>query len=81
MKIIDLGEKSDCSELESKSEDESHPRTNVEPKVSVQEEIKEKGGVETESSLQPPMTKNVLLILLNKCLQFSKKLKKNKILN
>ena len=52
MKIIDLGEKSDYSELESKSEDESHPRTNIEPKVSVPEEIKEKGRVETESSVQ-----------------------------
>ena len=57
MKIIDLGENSDCSELESKSEDESHQRTNIGPKVSVQEKIKEKGGVETESSVQPPMTK------------------------
>ena len=47
VKVVDFGEKSDCSELESKSEDESHPRTNTEPKVSVQEEIKEKGGVET----------------------------------
>ena len=58
MKIIDLAEKSDCSEPESKSEDESQTGTNIEPKVSVQGEIKEKGGVEPpESSVQPPMTK------------------------
>ena len=55
MKIVDLGGKSDCSEPESKSEDESHPSTYIEPKISVPEDIKEKGGVETESSVQPPM--------------------------
>ena len=43
--------------MESKSEDESQTGTNIEPKVSVQGEIKEKGEVEPpESSVQPPMT-------------------------
>ena len=56
--MVDLGPNSDCSELESKSEDESQIGTNIETKVSVQGEIKEKGGVEPpESSVQPPMTK------------------------
>ena len=58
VKMVDLGANSYCSELESKSEDESQTGTNIEPKVSVQGEIKEKGGVEPlESSVQPPMTK------------------------
>ena len=58
--MVDLGASLDCSELESKSKDESQTGTNTEPKVkvSVQREIKEKGGVEPpESSVQPPMTK------------------------
>ena len=42
MKMVDLGPNSDCSELESKSEDESQTGTNIETKVSVQGEIKEK---------------------------------------
>ena len=40
--MVDLGANSDCSELESKSKDESQTGTNIEPKVSVQGEIKEK---------------------------------------
>ena len=56
--MVDLGPNSDCSELESKSKDESQTGTNIETKVSVQGEIKEKGGMEPpESSVQPPMTK------------------------
>ena len=56
--MVDLGPNSDCSEPESKSKDESKTGTNIEPKVSVQGEIKEKGGVESpKSSVQPPMTK------------------------
>ena len=82
MKMVDLGPNLDCSELESKSKDESQTGSNIEPKVSVQGEIKEKGGVEpTESSLQPSMTKNLILILLNKGLQFSEKVKTTKMLN
>ena len=58
VKMVDLGANLDCSELEAKSKDESQTGTNIEPKVSVQGEIKEKGGVEPpESSVQPPMTK------------------------
>ena len=56
VKMIDLRANLDCSELESKFEDESQTGTNIEPKVTVQGEIKEKGGVEPpESSVQPPM--------------------------
>ena len=56
--MVDLGSNSDCCESESKSDDESQTGTNIETKVSVQGEIKEKGGVEPpESSVQPPMTK------------------------
>ena len=50
VRMVDLGANSDCSELESKSEDESQTGTNIEPKVSVQGEIKEKGGVEPPES-------------------------------
>ena len=58
VKMVDLGANSDCSEPESKSKDESQTEINIEPKVSVQGEIKEKGGVEPpEPSVQPPMTK------------------------
>ena len=56
VKIINMGQNSDCSELESKSEDESQPKTNIKPKVSVQGEIKKRGGVEPESSVQETMT-------------------------
>ena len=56
VKMVDLGPNSDCSESESKSKDKS--QTNIQTKVSVQGEIKEKGGMEPpESSVQPPMTK------------------------
>ena len=55
--MVDLGPNLDCSELESKSEDESQTGTNIETKVSVQREIKEKGVEPPESSVQPPMTK------------------------
>ena len=56
--MVDFGPNSDCCESESKSKDESQTGTNIETKVSVQGEIKEKGGVEPpESSVQPPMTK------------------------
>ena len=58
VKMVDLGANLDCSKPKSKSKDESQTGTNIEPKVSVQGEIKEKGGVEPpESSVQPPMTK------------------------
>ena len=51
VKILDLGVNSDCSEPESKSEDKSRQRTDIEPKISVQE-IKEKQQVEPESLVQ-----------------------------
>ena len=80
--MVDSEANSDCSELESKSKNESQTGTNIEPKVSVQGEIKEKGAVEPpESPVQPPVTKNVILILLNKSLQFSEKLKTTEMLN
>ena len=56
--MVDLGPNLDCCESESNSKDELQTGTNIETKVSVQGEIKEKGGVEPpESSVQPPMTK------------------------
>ena len=81
--MVDLGPNSDCSESESKSEDESQMGTNIETsKVSVQGEIKEKGRMELlESSVQPSMKKHVILILLKKGLQFSKKSKTTEMLN
>ena len=48
--MVDLGANLDCSEPESKSEDESQTGANIEPKVSVQGEIKEKGRVEPPES-------------------------------
>ena len=54
--MVDLGPNSDC--CESKSQTESQTGTNIETKVSLEGEIKEKGGVEPpESSVQPSMTK------------------------
>ena len=44
-----MGPNLDCSELESKFEDESQTGTDIETKVSVQGEIKEKGGVDHQS--------------------------------
>ena len=63
--MVDLGPNLDCSELESKFEDESQTGIDIETKVSVQGEIKEKGGVEPpESSVQPPMTKTCDIYIL-----------------
>ena len=54
--MVDLGPDSDCCESESQTE--SLTGTNIETKVSLAGEIKEKGGVEPpESSVQPSMTK------------------------
>ena len=50
--MVDLGPNSDCCESESQT------GTNIETKVSLEGEIKEKGGKEPpESSVQPSMTK------------------------
>ena len=52
----DLGPNSDCGESESQTDSETG--NNIETKVSLQGEIKEKGGMEPpESSVQPSMTK------------------------
>ena len=52
----DLGLYSDCGESESQTDSETG--NNIETKVSLQGEIKEKGGMEPpESSVQPSMTK------------------------
>ena len=52
----DLGPNSDCGESESQTDSETGNK--IETKVSLQEEIKEKGGMEPpESSVQPSMTK------------------------
>ena len=52
----DLGPDSDCGESESQTDSETG--NNIETKVSLQGEIKEKGGMEPpESSVQPSMTK------------------------
>ena len=54
--MVDLGPDSDCCESESLTE--SQTGTNIETKVSLAGEIKEKGRVEPEeSSVQPSMTK------------------------
>ena len=54
--MVDLGPNLDCCESESQTESETG--TNIETKVSLQGEIKEKGGVEPpESSVQSSMTK------------------------
>ena len=80
VKMVDLGPDWDCCESESQTK--SQTGTNIETKVSLEGEIKGKGGVEPpESSVQPPMTKCVILILLNKGLQVSEKLKTTKMLN
>ena len=56
VKLVDLGPDLDC--CESESQIESQTGTNIETKVSLAGEIKEKGGVEPpESSVQPSMTK------------------------
>ena len=52
----DLGADSDCGESESQTDSETG--NNIETKVSLQGEIKEKVGMEPpESSIQPSMTK------------------------
>ena len=52
----DLGSNSDCGESESQTDSETG--NDIETKVSLQGEIKEKGGMEPpESSVQPSMTK------------------------
>ena len=54
--MVDLGPNLDCCESESQTE--SQTGTNIETKVSLEGEIKEKGRVEPpESSVQPSMTK------------------------
>ena len=54
--MVDLGPDLDCCESEPQTE--SQTGTNIETKVSLEGEIKEKGGVEPpESSVQPSMTK------------------------
>ena len=80
VKMEDLGPDSDCGESESQTDSETG--NNIETKVSLQGEIKEKGGMEPpESSVQPSMKKHVILILLYKGLQFREKLKTTGMLN
>ena len=56
VKMEDLGPDSDCGESESQTDSETG--NNIETKVSLQGEIKEKGGMKPpESSVQPSMTK------------------------
>ena len=76
--MVDLGANSDCSELESKSEDESQTGTNIEPKGSVKGEIKEKGGVKPpESSVQPSMTKKCHIDIVEQGSSVQREIKNN----
>ena len=75
----DLRPDSDCGESVT---NRFRRGNNIETKVSLQGEIKEKGGMEPpESSVQPSMKKCVILILLYKGLQFREKLKTTEMLN
>ena len=70
----------DCGESESQTDSETG--NNIETKVSLQGEIKEKGGMEPpESSVQPSMKKHVILTLLYKGLQIREILKTTEMLN
>ena len=76
--MVELGANLDCSETESKSKDESQTGTNIEPKVSVQGEIKEKGGVEPPgSSIQPPMTKKCDIDIVEQGSSIQREIKNN----
>ena len=76
----DLGPDLDCGESESQTDSETG--NNIETKVSLQGEIKEKGGMEPpESSVQPSMKKHVILTLLYKGLQIREILKTTEMLN
>ena len=54
------------------------PWTNIEPKLSVQGEIKEKGGVEPpESSVQPPITKKCDIDIVEQASSVQQEIKNN----